>query len=306
MSERKAQPPGAIDAPSAAVPDNAPSPAARARLAGAVRDRAEAYRTDATMDLTLVDALLRMDRPEDAVRTLDEHRASLQAMARDLQIVVADAAVEREAERVCQACIDDVPARRRTGGLRRRLIAVTSAAAVALALALPTTRMLPRPALTSADARSSYDDLAAARQRLQAARSWARAARHAAANPDGGPAADAVVRAKVTAVLSADASGGPADRTASSDTAEVVDLQAYRTARSAVRDGQAGAAAVDDNNDTPPAEGGTPRQPELPTLPKRQEPQEVRLPDGAQEATGAVQESADVVELPDLSTGDED
>src|SRR5687767_14952696 len=83
----------------------APSPAAQARLSGALRDRADAYRGDAVVDLTLVEVLLRMDEAEAAVRALDDHRASLKAMARDLQVAVADAAVEREAEAVCDAAV---------------------------------------------------------------------------------------------------------------------------------------------------------------------------------------------------------
>src|SRR5687768_10382700 len=81
----------------AARDEGVPSRVAQTRLSLALRDRAEAYRQDAVVDLTIVEALLRVDEAEAAARQLDDHRASLHAMARDLQVAVADAAVEREA-----------------------------------------------------------------------------------------------------------------------------------------------------------------------------------------------------------------
>lgn len=129
-----------------------PSHAARSRLEDALRDRAGAYRTDASVDLTLVDALLRMGQPEAAARTLDDHRASLRAMVHDLQAAVADAAVERDVERVCWTAAAQgrfVP----RGGLKQRVLAATGAAAVFLALALPSGRISPKTILAGIEDR---------------------------------------------------------------------------------------------------------------------------------------------------------
>lgn len=186
---------------------SAPSRTAQARLTEALRDRAEAYRTDATVDLTLVDVLVRMDQLEAAARTLDDHRASLHAMAQDLQVVVADAAVEREAERVYDTCLRQLrPGALQVGGVRRRLLALTGAAAVFVALLLPSTRISPRTMLASIEDRVTHDEVAEARSRLEAARSTAAAVRAEVREPQ--PAApealgDPAVRKQVRALLSA-------------------------------------------------------------------------------------------------------
>lgn len=224
----------------AAVPTGAPSLTAQARLSGALRDRSDAYRQDATVDLTIVEALLKIDEPEAAARTLDDHRASLQALARDLQVAVADAAVEREAERVWETCAADfAPAPQPESGLRRRVLAVTGAAAVALVLFLPTGRPSPRTVLTSASDPSSANDFGAARERLEAAMTWARALR---AENEAAAAADKavvvrsaartnVVRDKVRAILAADSGGSAA--ASSSTSATVTDLRDHRAKRAA-------------------------------------------------------------------------
>jgi len=160
--------------PAADAPRTPPSSAAQARLGHALRDRAEAYRTDATVDLMLVEALLRMNELEAAARTLDEHRACLQSMARDLQVVVADAAVEREEERVSETCAGPVPGTSGTRTwLRRRAVAFAGAATLAVALLLPVHRISPRLSLVSSEARATQDEISAARQRLVQARSTA-------------------------------------------------------------------------------------------------------------------------------------
>ena len=195
-----------------------PSRVAQERLSAALRERAEAYRHGASVDLTLVEALVKFDEPEAAARTLDDHRASLAAMARDLQVVVADAAVEREAERVWEACAAaEAGPRAEPGGLRRRLLTLTSAAAMALVMLLPAVpgRLSPRTMLTSLDDRGSLNDVFAARERLEAARTWARALRadHAvatvAANERSATRSD-VVRGKIRSLLAADDPGGSA------------------------------------------------------------------------------------------------
>lgn len=237
-----------------------PSPVAQARLSDALHDRAEAYRQDATLDLTILEALLKLDEPEAAVRQLDNHRAVLAAMARDLQVVVADAAVEREAERVCEAsaaAVADVAVVAEPVGLRRRALALTSAAAVALLLVLPSGRLVPRTVLTSMEDRGSLSDAAAARERLEAAKTWARALRAdqaAAAESDREIATRrSVVRKKVRAILAADGSGGPAATNPS--VATVTDLNEHR-ARKAAAAGTEPAAeepAGETSNDVAPA-----------------------------------------------------
>jgi hypothetical protein len=203
------------------LPDDAvaggavPSSTAQGRLTEALRDCADAYRADASVDLALVDVLVRMDQLEAAAQTLDEHRASLHAMAKDLQVVVADAAVEREAERVYDSCLRQVRSGAgQVGGLRRRLVALTGAAAVFVALLLPSSRVFPRTTLASIEDRVTHDEVAAARSRLDAARSTADALRADRQNlPVVAPAAlrDPAVRKQVRAILSSSGKPVPAD-----------------------------------------------------------------------------------------------
>lgn len=226
------------DAPAVrAVGDSPPSSVAQARLADALRNRAQAYQQGAAVDLTIMEALLRLDHPEAAAQALEDHRAALQAMARDLQVAVADAAVEREAERVCSAVATVAPPRPLVSSLRRRVLAVTGAAAVVVALVLPTARFAPRTTLTSVDGSSALDDVAAARERLEAARTWARALREntttkvseaRAATPS--RASGEMVRDRVRTILAADAPGGSAAPTVSKP-ADVIDLEARRAKR---------------------------------------------------------------------------
>lgn len=216
--------------------DRTPSAAAQARLSGALRDRAEAYRQDASIDLTIVEALLRVDEPEAAARTIDGQRQALLAMARDLQVAVADAAVEREAEAVCDAAQSSLTPAVRTpaGGLRRRVLALAGAAAVVVALIVPQARLAPRTTLASVQGGSAQDDLTSALDRLEAAKSWARALR-AGETWATAPAAAVVPPRRVSGAsrsvddLAADVPGGSA--APSSPKAEVVDLEAFRSSR---------------------------------------------------------------------------
>lgn len=201
-----------------AMRDRAPSPVAAARLSDALRERARTYQQDASVDLTMLEALLRLDCPEAAAKTLDDHRASLQAMVRDLQVAVADAAVEREAELVCSAAEQLQAPILEAGPVRRRLLAAAGAAVVALALVLPAARFDALTTLTSAEAATSHDDLAAARERLEAARSRALALRHETTlvnrsqsrTPAPSRVSDAVVRSTLSPIRAADVSGGSA------------------------------------------------------------------------------------------------
>ena len=250
MSQHRPQSPPST--PSAA--DRAPSAAAQARLSDALRDRADAYRQDASIDLTMVEALLRVDEPEAAARTIDGHREALLAMARDLQVVVADAAVEREAEAVCDAAQTTLAAatagrRAAAGGLRRRVLTLAGAAAVVVALVLPQARVSPRTTLASVQGGSAQDDLATALDRLEAAKSWARALRAGEAPALGLAAAATPRRAGArwsarTTGLAADAPGGSA--APSARPAEVVDLQDYRSRRAAAPTGERPSAARGD------------------------------------------------------------
>jgi hypothetical protein len=211
-----------------------PSAVAQSRLSDALRGRATAYRHDAAVDLTLVDALLRMDQPEAAARQLDDHRASLQAMARDLQVVVADAAVEREAELVYQACAASLAPDAQPSSLRRRVLAMAGAAAVMLALLLPTGRIVPRTTLANLMDRDSAldDEVVAARDRLEAARFWARLARDgseiAATTTTASPRARALVREKVRSIVD---DGFDQAATATVSSAQVASLDEHRRNR---------------------------------------------------------------------------
>lgn len=233
-------------------PETAPSAIAQARLSDALRDRASSYRHDATVDLTLVEALLKLDEPEAAARTIDDHRALLQAMARDLQVAVADATVEREAERVVTASASraSLPAEPVRLGLRRRVLIITGAAAVAVALLLPTPRLSPRTMLASMDERTDSDDVSVARERLEAAKTWARALRAEQASGAGAApelsartaARNDMVRRKVRSILAADDPGGSAANMP--DEQKVVDLEEYRPRRRAAAAGSPATSAA--------------------------------------------------------------
>ena len=250
-----------------------PSDVAQSRLSDALRGRAEAYRYDAAVDLTLVDALLRMDQPEAAAKQIDNHRASLQAMARDLQVVVADAAVEREAEAVYQACADALVRRvEPQPSLGRRVLAMAGAAAVMLALLLPTGRIVPRTTLASLMDRDQKldDQVAAARDRLEAARFWARLAREGAdvaattTTTTASPRARALVRDTVRSILSD--SGD--DQAATVGTAEVASLEEHRQKRQGTDTSTQSSGGGDDDTLAPvleitkePRAGTGPREP---------------------------------------------
>ena len=217
----------------------APSKTAQERLEDALRDSADAYRADATVDLALVDVLVRMDRLEAAAQTLDDHRASLQAMAHDLQVVVADAAVEREAEHVYDVCLrqlrPDVPMDLPMARLRRRALALSGAAAVAVALLLPASRMSPRTTLASIANRVTHDEVAAARSQLDAARAVAAQVRQRPRTVAPVPAAlgDPAVRKQVRAILAADV---PGESAAPLSDDGVAVLAKFRAARDRVSD----------------------------------------------------------------------
>lgn len=272
--------------PSGDARERPPSAVAQARLSEALRDRTQTYRQDASVDLTMLGALLRLDHPEAAAKALDDHRASLRAMAHDLQVAVADAAVEREAERVCSAVAQAEVHRPLVSNVRRRVLAVTGAAAVVLALVLPTARFSPRTTLTSVEGRSAYDDISAARERLEAARTWARALRAdtisqrseaRAAAPS--PVADAVVRSTLRPSLAADDSGGSAASTVNGE-ATVTDLESYRASKkhAAQRDPEPPT--------TPEPPPDPPAAPEPPVGPAPAPPVNVRLPDVEVDASG--------------------
>ncbi|MPZ72142.1 MAG: hypothetical protein GEU74_02750 [Nitriliruptorales bacterium] len=264
--------------------EEVPSGIARARLSGALRERAGAYRHDAAVDLTIVEALLRLDEPEAAARHLDGHRASLHAMARDLQVAVADATLEREAERVYLACAETPGPRRTRCTRRRRAFALTGAAAVALVLLLPSGRASPRATLASLmDRRTSPDELSAAWERLDAARGRRRPVTEDSASGDrgrssqAGPRSHALLRDTTRAILAVDSSGG--------STAGMGAGSGTTTSRD--RNQRSGRRATDEPRDEPqrivpavpqPTKPSSPLHAAAPSLPRPGEPLKGNLP----------------------------
>ena len=301
MLEENALPRGGDPVPTpGGLRDLPPSAAAQQRLSAALRDRSQAYQHGASVDLTIMEALLRMDRPEAAARALEDHRAALQSMARELQVAVADAAVEREAERVCSAAEQAPPVRPMVSHLRRRALAVTGAAAVVVALVLPTARFAPRTTLTSVEHRATADDAAAARTLLAEARARAQALRDATTTTlsetrtaKAARASGEVVRDRVRAILAAGDPGGSAAPNVTD--AQVMDLYAHRTKRPA-----------GGRDDTPPAPPANPRPVDVRTpdvqaplspesvLPTQPAPDAGRAGDGADGADGAGDSAGDI------------
>lgn len=169
--------------PPAALP--LPTDAAAQRLAEALSERTERFRTASTVDFTMIDALLRMNAPGAAADALEDSRSALVQLAEQLHTTLAEAAEEREAAAVVAAAprppdvADPEPAwrvrasqHRWTGPIRRTIVAATGAATLALALVLPSVRETPRAdtELTSADAGSSIADSPSARGRITTSR----------------------------------------------------------------------------------------------------------------------------------------
>lgn len=154
------------------------------RLGTQLARRSEAYRIRLAVDLTLVGALLRMGKPEAALRAMEEHRLTLLAYKAEVEAAVADAVVEREAERVVAAAAADierhegvetvVPAPRFSAP--RRLVAAAAATFVLLGLgAFSAVRSAEPPALDDAEEVAARSQLSAARRRLatyQVADAW--------------------------------------------------------------------------------------------------------------------------------------
>jgi len=129
------------------------------------------------VDLTLVGALLRLGKPEAALRAMEEHRLALRAYKAEIEAAVADAVVEREAERVLAAAAADVerheaverPAATPRFSAPRRLVAAAAAAFVLVALgAVSAVRPSSPPVLDDAEEVAARSQLSAARQRLAA------------------------------------------------------------------------------------------------------------------------------------------
>jgi hypothetical protein len=293
--------------PAPGTPDQAPSSVARARLSEALRERTQTYQHEASVDLTMLGALLRLDRPEAAVKSLEEQRASLHALARDLQVAVAEAAVEREAELVCAAAeqmrAQSGPVNAR--GFRGRVMAMVGAAAVVVALVLPTARFAPRTTLVNVEgSASAYADLAASRGRLEAARSVARALRSDTASVEDSEAeaatprqtSDPVVRKTLRPILAADDSGGSAASTLT-EAAEVIDLAAYRSRRTAPEPAAVQPAASTDDpggNEDPPPPPAPPVPEAKPDVPA------TRMPQGLSPAAAAGAAAVDALDLPEV------
>jgi hypothetical protein len=145
------------------------------RLGTQLARRSEAYRIRLAVDLTLVGALLKMGKPEAALRAMEEHRLTLLAYKAEVEAAVADAVVEREAERVVAAAAADLEGQ---GAVEksaatprfsapRRLVAAAAAVFTLVGLGAFSATRLPSPAvLDDAAEVAARSQLAAARRRL--------------------------------------------------------------------------------------------------------------------------------------------
>jgi hypothetical protein len=101
------------------------------RLARTLHERTAEYRTDATIDLTMVDALLKTEGPAAASEALDDHACSLDALVADLHLALAEATVERDAEAILETARSGVEP---PSGLVQRLRATVLGVAGAITL----------------------------------------------------------------------------------------------------------------------------------------------------------------------------
>lgn len=102
----------------------------------------------------MVDALLRLDRAQEAAQAIDDHAVRLHAFAAEVANDLAGAAVEREAEHVLAASrggAGGAPGRGRRWMWAGRLLSATVAAVSAFALALPQVRPLSPTDLGNAE-----------------------------------------------------------------------------------------------------------------------------------------------------------
>jgi hypothetical protein len=176
-----------------------PSAAAVDRLRDAVGGRTDALRARTGIDLTIVDALLRVGADRAAVEAISDYQRALRAYAADVDRAVAGAAAEAEAEAVIATILADggldlaAPASAasappaasvdagdepdaagpraappRSRPVRRALVgALTAAVVLGAALATPGLRPSPQAGLAAAEL-EAREELAVARERLSA------------------------------------------------------------------------------------------------------------------------------------------
>ena len=108
------------------------------KLAETLHRRTSEYRTDATVDLTMIDALLEHEGPAAARTALDGHAAALESLLENLHAAVAQAAAEREVQELLDAPSPRIPT------LRQRFRASVSSMAGAAALLLALVASGPR------------------------------------------------------------------------------------------------------------------------------------------------------------------
>lgn len=155
--DRRVTPPGSDDAADRPLPTVA-------------SDRIGAYRTQVSIDLTVIDVLLRSGKADAALWVVEDQREALRTLASDLDAAVARAtsAGTEAGEATARA-----PVGRRAPGptrvaLMRRAVAVGIAALGLVWMASSDVfRAAPDGELTGAQQRAARDELAAARQRLE-------------------------------------------------------------------------------------------------------------------------------------------
>lgn len=141
MDELRAQPDAGRGA--------APSDAATRRLGSALSDSVGGYRSRLEFDLQIVDRLSAEGDLEAAAIVLQAHIDALSAFSDEVERLVADAAVEREAESVVDDALDDPAPPAEAVPSSRRLVPVLLAAVAALAL-VPVFYQVDNPLLAAA------------------------------------------------------------------------------------------------------------------------------------------------------------
>lgn len=171
-----------------------PSPAATDRLRDAMRRSTGELRRRTEADLGMADGLLRAGAQRAAAEALNDYQRVLRAHAAELERMVVDAAVEREAEGVLADALDDAPAEalpasdgaalpalgagatraedgpiregaERASGVRRILSRALLAAVISAAVLVPNVRAGPQSQVAAAEF-EARQELDFARERL--------------------------------------------------------------------------------------------------------------------------------------------
>lgn len=218
------------------------------RLAETLHQRTSEYRTDATVDLTMIDALLEHEGPAAARTALDGHAAALEALLENLHAAVAQAAAEREVQEIL-APPAPLPTMRER--VKAHVSSIAGAAAVLMALAASGPRIVAERAVLTAGG-----DQVESASNIESSVTPATAGRRASAAR---PAATRTVRAKLLRVSEPRArSVDKGDAAATADLVEDVTQTAVRAAATAPPAGRAQAAQrPSDGSDAPAADEPT-------------------------------------------------